>query len=142
MGKTTTGKGAPKTVTRLAKGTSFKGTLRFRESLRVSGSFEGRIESGGFLHIDESAEVRADVEAETVVIAGTVRGDAHARQRLELLPTARVYGNVKAASARISDGVVLEGKCEMIRNANAVDIFAVPANQLRRTIQGVFEGEP
>ncbi len=131
----------PKTATRIGAGTYLKGKLRFRDSLRVSGTFEGEIESEGLLYIEENAVVRADVRARSIVVGGTLRGNAHASERVEMLPAAKVYGNVRTSKVYIGEGVVFEGKCEMIKNVNAVDIFAVPANQLRKSVQGVYQGE-
>ncbi len=132
---------APRTATRIGTGTLLKGKLRFRESLSISGTFEGEIESDGMLYIHENAVVRADVRARAIIIGGTLRGNAHATERVEMLPAAKMYGNVRTARVRIGEGVVFEGKCEMIKNVNAVDIFAVPANQLRKSVQGVFQSE-
>ena len=132
---------APRTATRIGTGTLLKGKLRFRESLSISGTFEGEIESDGVLYIHEHAVVRADVRARSIIIGGTLRGNAHATERVEMLPAAKIYGNIRTARVRIGEGVIFEGKCEMIKNVNAVDIFAVPANQLRKSVQGVFQSE-
>ena len=42
-------KGLEKISTTLGKETNFNGTLRFQESLKIDGKFEGDIESSGFL---------------------------------------------------------------------------------------------
>jgi cytoskeletal protein CcmA (bactofilin family) len=42
---------------------------------------------------------------------------------LEMLATARVYGNVRTSKLRIADGVVFEGTCEMIRDPGAFSPF-------------------
>ncbi len=127
----------PKTETRLGEGTSLKGTLRFSKSVSIRGRFEGRIVSDGFLFVDEGAEVKADVEVGSIIIGGTVRGNVTARGKLEMLPTGRVYGNIRAGKLRIADGVVFEGKCEMLRNADSVDIFSASVDQIKQSAQGV-----
>ncbi len=126
-----------RTATRLSATSAFKGTMRFTESVSIRGRFEGEIRSSGFLYIEEGAEVVAEVFAETVIIAGVVRGSVLATNRLEMLPTGRIYGDVKATKLRIADGVVFEGKCQMLRNAGSVDIFAAPVEQLKETAPGV-----
>ncbi len=126
----------PKTVTRIGKTAVMKGTLRFSQSVQLSGRFEGRIESKGYLYIDTGAEVQADVRAENVIIGGTVRGNIEASQRVEMLPSARIFGNVKTAAVRIDDGVAFEGKCFMIKNSDAVDVFSAPVGQLKESIRG------
>lgn len=126
-----------RTATRLGKNTTLKGVLRFRDSLRVSGRFEGEIISDGFLYIEDGAELKADIRVGSTIVAGVVRGNIHATDSLEMLPSGKIYGNVKAAKLRIADGVVFEGKCEMIKNANSVDIFSAPAHQLKSSVQRV-----
>ncbi|HSV55915.1 MAG TPA: polymer-forming cytoskeletal protein [Magnetospirillaceae bacterium] len=102
------------------------GKLRFQNSLMIRGTFEGEIEAQGFLHIDNGAEVRAGlIRASSIVIGGIVHGDLEAADRIELLHTARVYGKIRTSRLRIEDGVIFEGRCEMIRNPSDYSPFAV-----------------
>jgi len=137
MPKSIENKNIPRTITRLGAETRFKGTMRFTESVRISGRFEGEIVATGFLYIDEGADVRADIQADSVIIAGSVRGNVYAKGMLEMLPSGRIYGNVKAGKLRIADGVVFEGKCEMIKNSAAIDVFSAPVDQLKESTQRV-----
>ena len=130
-------KSLPRFATRLGGRTRFNGTLKFREPLRISGRFEGDIVAGGFLFVEEGAVVEADIKAEAVVVAGTVRGNIYAVKRLEMLPSGKIYGNVKTAKLRIADGVVFEGKCEMLRNSGDVDIFGGSVQHVKESVQRV-----
>ncbi len=130
-------KNLPQTATRLGRETSLKGRLRFTDSVTISGRFEGQIDAEGFLYVEEGADVRADIKAGTIIIGGVVHGNVEATTRLEMLPTGKIYGNVRTSTLRIADGVVFEGKCEMIRNSDRVDIFSAPAGQLKKTIQSI-----
>lgn len=104
--------------------TGFSGTLRFKDSLKIKGSFEGEIDATGRLYIDTEAVVNArKIVATSVVIGGTVRGDIEAPDRVEMLASARVYGNIRTARLRIADGVIFEGSCEMIRDPAAFSPF-------------------
>jgi cytoskeletal protein CcmA (bactofilin family) len=122
-------------ATRLGKDSRLKGNLRFSKSLKICGSFEGNIDSTGFLYIEEGAVVKADVIAQDVVVAGEVHGNIEAKALVEMLPTGKIYGNVRAAKLRIAEGVVFEGKCEMIRNVEGIDVFSTVLKDLRRAIQ-------
>jgi cytoskeletal protein CcmA (bactofilin family) len=114
-------------ATTLGRETSFSGILRFKESLRIQGKFEGEIDSLGKLFIDSDAVVNAHrIRASSVVVGGVVHGDIEAADRLEMLPSAKVYGNVRTSKLRIADGVVFEGKCEMIRDPASFDPFSSP----------------
>ncbi len=130
-------KDLPRIVTRLGRNTGFKGTLRFTESVQIAGRFEGEIFASGFLYIQDGADVHANVRARTIVVGGTVRGNIEAHERLEILSSGKIYGNVRTRRLRIADGVVFEGKCEMVRNEETVDVFSAPVEQLRDTVQRV-----
>ncbi len=126
-------------ATRLGKDSRLKGTLKFSKSLKVCGQFEGSIDASGFLYIEEGAVVKADVIAQDVIIAGEVHGNIEAKALVEMLPTGKIFGNVRAAKLRIADGVVFEGKCEMIRNVEGIDVFSTALKDLRRAIQSADE---
>jgi cytoskeletal protein CcmA (bactofilin family) len=130
-------KDLPRIATRLGKRTSFNGRMRFTAPVKISGRFEGEIIAEGFLYIEEGAYVRADVTAGSIVIAGEVHGNVQAAQKVEMLPTGKIYGNVRTAKLRIADGVVFEGKCEMLRNPQAIDVFSAPVEQLKESAQRV-----
>jgi cytoskeletal protein CcmA (bactofilin family) len=137
MAKNNDHKAHEKIVTILGKETNFNGILRFKESLKIDGRFEGEIESPGFLYIENGATVTADIKVGAVVIGGVVRGNIEASDRLEMLATGKVFGNIRTAKLNIADGVVFEGKCEMIKEPGAVDIFSGPVEQIKKATQSV-----
>ncbi|HOW82703.1 MAG TPA: polymer-forming cytoskeletal protein [Spirochaetota bacterium] len=102
-------------ATVFGKDTSFYGDLSFKKSLQINGYFEGEIVDGGYLVIGEGAEVKANISAKTVIVKGTVRGNVEALARLEIHDNGKLYGNIRTAKLKIADGVVFEGKCEMIK---------------------------
>jgi cytoskeletal protein CcmA (bactofilin family) len=136
MAKTTDPNMEPITTT-LGRETNFSGTMRFQRSLKIEGKFQGRILSGGFLYIGDGAEIDADISVGSVVIGGTVRGNVEARERVELLSTARLYGDVRTAKLKIADGVVFDGKCEMIRNSGEIDVFSGRVAELKESVESV-----
>jgi cytoskeletal protein CcmA (bactofilin family) len=103
-------------ATVFAKDTEFFGDLSFSKSLQINGSFEGDISSTGFLVIGETAVVKANIRAKAVILKGTVYGNIEANERVEIHQNGKLYGNVRTAKIRISDGVIFEGNCEMIKD--------------------------
>ncbi|XDD45706.1 polymer-forming cytoskeletal protein [Leptospira sp. WS39.C2] len=101
-------------ATILGKETAFSGTLAFKKPLQISGDFTGEIISDGYLVISEGARVKANIKAGTVVVGGTIIGNVTATQRLEMLSTGKVQGNIRTAKLQIADGVVFDGNCEML----------------------------
>jgi cytoskeletal protein CcmA (bactofilin family) len=137
MSKNNEHKSIEKITTTLGKETSFNGVLRFKESLKIDGTFEGEIESPGFLFIENGATVKANIKVGSVVVGGVVRGNIEASERLEMLTTGKVFGNIRTAKLNIADGVVFEGKCEMIKNPEKLDIFSAPVANIKKATQSI-----
>ena len=74
-----------------------------------------RFTSGGYLVVGEGAEVKANIRAKTVILKGTVYGNIEADSKLEIHANGKLYGNIRTAQLKIADGVVFEGRCEMIK---------------------------
>jgi cytoskeletal protein CcmA (bactofilin family) len=97
----------------LGKGIEIKGTVRSKGSLRIEGSAEGNVECEGDVTVGETAVLNADVTAQNVTIGGTLSGTVTCSGRLELLPTARVKGDIKVGTLVVSEGAVLSGTTQM-----------------------------
>jgi len=121
--------------TTLGAQTVFRGTLRFRDSLKILGRCEGRIESPGALIIGKGAEVFAEIKVGSLVVAGTVKGNVEALQQTEITSTGKIIGNLRTSQLRIEDGTVFEGKVEMLKNADALDIFLATPTQLKQSLE-------
>jgi len=123
--------------TTLGKETVFTGTMKFTDSLQINGNLDGEIISGGKLYIEDSAVINANIEVGSIVVAGVVNGNIIATEKLEILNTGKVFGNIRTARLRIADGVVFKGKCEMIRDPKTVDIFSAGVEKLKKTVGSV-----
>ena len=98
------------------QGASFSGRLTFEGTVRIGGKFEGEIYSNDTLVINPSAKVEAQVEADTVIISGYVKGNIFARTRVIMHPPAVFIGTVTTPSLQIDEGVVFEGASYMPKN--------------------------
>jgi cytoskeletal protein CcmA (bactofilin family) len=137
MAKNDDHKGSERITTTLGKETDFNGVMRFKDSLKIDGNFTGEIVSAGFLYIEQGATITANIRVGSVVVGGTVKGNIEATEKLEMLSTGKVYGNIRTGKLKIADGVVFEGKCEMIKNPQAINVFSGPVEQLKKTAQSV-----
>ena len=96
--------------------TEMEGNVKFSGpvNLRISGKFEGELESKGVLIISEKANVKAKIiKGEDIKIAGKVIGDIVSSKRLELSAPAIVIGNIKSPILVINEGAILKGECQM-----------------------------
>jgi cytoskeletal protein CcmA (bactofilin family) len=97
------------------------GDLTFKDMVRVNGHVAGTIYSKtGTLIVDASACVESNINVVAAIISGTVKGDIIARDRVELGPAAKIYGNIWTRSLVIKDGAIFEGVCRMIGEVQKV----------------------
>ena len=100
------------TFTFLARGFEFKGTLTFEGTVRIDGSVAGEIRSSGTIILGEHAAVEGDVSAGTIVSGGKITGNVMATEKVHLLPTAVLRGDVMAPLVQMDEGVSFHGTCE------------------------------
>ena len=116
----------------LGKQTSFNGSLKFSEILHVQGTVRGTVEATGALIVDKDAVVDADrISVSSLTVYGTVVGDIHAVDKVDMMSGARVQGDITTARLRIADGVLFEGKCNMTGTDKEPEIFSRPAEEIK-----------
>jgi cytoskeletal protein CcmA (bactofilin family) len=103
----------PEITTILGKGSAFDGKLTFEGAVRIDGEFSGEIRTQGTLIVGESADVKAQIMASTIIIEGVVRGDITATDTIEIHAPAKVYGNLATPNLEIQKGSVFQGNCRM-----------------------------
>ena len=102
----------------IGKGTKISGKLNFREPARIEGEAEGEI-TGDEIVIASGAVVTARIAALRLTIAGQVSGEIIARERVELLPTARLRCTINTPSLVLNEGAQFDGDCKMPRERSA-----------------------
>ena len=89
------------------------GTIKDAGDIAVHGRVDGEITCERSIVIGETAEVKGPVSGQIVTVAGVVRGSIDAGQKLELLPTGKVYGSSSARELIIRSGAIFVGKSTM-----------------------------
>jgi len=97
----------------LGKGCIYEGKLTFEGRVRIDGKFTGEIFSNDTLEIGPDAELEAEVDCATVVIAGRVNGNITARGRCDLRAPAVVLGNITSPIITMDEGVRFDGELRM-----------------------------
>ncbi len=100
-------------VGHLYKGSRVTGQLVFQGSAKIDGIVDGEVRCNGTLTIGAGAEVRAKISGQAVVVQGKVEGNVTAREKVELVAPARLYGNISSPRLVITEGVVFDGECSM-----------------------------
>jgi len=105
----------------LGKGTEFKGVLSFEGTIRVDGKVEGEVVSKDTLIAGDGAFLKGEITVGTLISSGTVVGNINAAQKVHVIAPASIEGNVKTPKLIIEEGVIFNGKCEMPKEAKAVE---------------------
>jgi cytoskeletal protein CcmA (bactofilin family) len=102
-----------KVVTIIGPGTTIKGELESKGTIRIEGTVTGRVECEDTIVVHESGFVKADLIGGQVIISGTVEGNTFAHDRIEATSQAKIVGNITAPRISIAEGVMFEGQCAM-----------------------------
>ena len=94
----------------IERNSKFSGQLKFSGAVAVDGQVEGELVAERVV-VHEGGVVNATVEGNTVIIAGTVKGDIYARAELEILPSGVVHGSVTSPTISVRRGGRVEGRC-------------------------------
>ncbi len=106
----------------------FTGNFSINGSLRIDGRFEGKSLKADQLYIGHEGKVKTNIEAVSVIVEGLIMGNINATSRVLLMPTAKVYGDIRTPELIIQNGVLLEGRCTI-------------ANDLRTSAGDVIKAE-
>ncbi|HUE85317.1 MAG TPA: polymer-forming cytoskeletal protein [Vicinamibacterales bacterium] len=97
----------------LGRAVHIEGRVMSAEDLVIDGQVDGSIELPDHnLTIGPNGEIRADLSARHISISGTVTGNVTALERLELLETGTVSGNISTPRLLMADGAVVTGRVE------------------------------
>src|SRR5215510_3249562 len=90
------GRAAKPAGTVIGPGARIVGDLSAEEDVTIAGRCEGKIHVGQDVRVIAGGEVEGEIEARSVVVSGSLRGEVVASQRAELTNSAIVAGNVRA----------------------------------------------
>ena len=90
-----------------------EGTIQGSDLVTIEGTVKGEIRLSGDLRIGTKAKVEAKVHARRVSVEGKLTGDISADERVELVASATVDGNIKAPKIVVAEGAKFRGSVDM-----------------------------
>jgi cytoskeletal protein CcmA (bactofilin family) len=93
----------------LARDDAVSGKLVLKGSGQVLGNFSGQIECDGDLLVGSEAHVEADIKGARITVAGLVRGNIVASNRLKITSTGRLEGDATVGALVVQEGGVHYG---------------------------------
>ena len=98
----------------IGEGASFSGDISMSGLFRIDGDFRGNIEKADKVLIGRNGRAECSIRAGTIVVGGVVKGDIYSTEKVVVLSTGMVIGNISTPRLLVEDGVVLNGRCKII----------------------------
>ncbi|MEI8094873.1 MAG: polymer-forming cytoskeletal protein [Spirochaetales bacterium] len=95
----------------IGENSSFKGDLSVSGFFRIDGDFQGNAQTEGRILVGRHGRVKGNLTARDIVVGGIIKGNLSASEKITLMSTALVVGNVYAPRIQIDNGVVIDGSC-------------------------------
>jgi cytoskeletal protein CcmA (bactofilin family) len=100
-------------ITLLARGVQLKGEIRVEGTVRIDGRLEGDIQTKGQVIIGEEGVVQGTITAGTVISSGRVKAVVTAGERVQLLKTSTLVGEVHTPLLVMEEGAKFQGLTDM-----------------------------
>lgn len=97
----------------LGVNSTFEGEFQSSANVRIDGTLTGTLDINGNVLIGETANIKADVNARNLSIAGAVRGNINGK-KVQILRTGRVWGDIRATALTTEEGAFIDGKITMV----------------------------
>jgi cytoskeletal protein CcmA (bactofilin family) len=93
----------------VGEGTHFRGHLQLSGLLRIDGDFSGSIFTTGKVLVGKHGRADCTIEADTVVVGGILRGAIYATEKVIVLASAMILGNIYSPRLIAEEGVLIDG---------------------------------
>jgi cytoskeletal protein CcmA (bactofilin family) len=114
----------------LAEGLTFKGgSLSGVGKITINCYFVGDISTNDLVIIDEAGNLLGNLEAQSVIIRGNVKGNVEAVADVQMMAGGVLNGNIKCANLEISNGAAFSGECNMTTSKKENNILVSIADK-------------
>ena len=105
--------GTSESISFLDKEDRLEGTLELAGTFRIESEVKGTVRCKKKLIVGESARIEGEIEAAIVTVAGKVNGNVRGTDRVEILPTGVLVGEVDTPCLVVESGGILNGRSNM-----------------------------
>lgn len=97
----------------IGQGVTVEGDLKSDHDIWINGKVVGSVKAGGTVTIAADGDVKANVQAQTVILAGKLKGKITAQDAVNIHETAKLDGDIETKSLMVANGARLNGKVAM-----------------------------
>jgi cytoskeletal protein CcmA (bactofilin family) len=98
----------------IGKSVTIRGELSGNEDLYLDGDMEGTITlTESSLTLGPNARILANVRAKDIIVYGSIKGDLHASDRVEIRGSASVDGDIYSRRLSIEENATIRGRVNL-----------------------------
>ena len=121
--------GGPYINSIIGEGTRFNGEFDLNGLLRIDGDFCGTVRTEGKVLVGKNGRAECTVYAGTVVVGGILRGNIFANEKVVILSTGIVLGNIHSPRFIVEEGVIFNGTAKIVQPEANSGVEAVPVEE-------------
>ena len=103
----------------IGPGTNVSGNIDSGGFTRVDGNVQGDVKARGRVVIGERARMKSNISGTSVTVGGVVFGNVLASERLIILATGLVMGDIITRRIQADEGCLIHGKVRVCRTEEA-----------------------
>jgi cytoskeletal protein CcmA (bactofilin family) len=121
--------GGPYINSIIGEGTRFNGEFDLNGLLRIDGDFCGTVRTEGKVLVGKNGRAECTVYAGTVVVGGILRGNIFANEKVVILSTGIVLGNIHSPRFIVEEGVIFNGTAKIVQPETKSGVEAVAVEE-------------
>ncbi|MDR2314234.1 MAG: polymer-forming cytoskeletal protein [Spirochaetaceae bacterium] len=100
----------------IGPGSFVQGDVETGGFTRVDGSLKGNLHARGMVVVGEKARMRSSITGTNITIGGVVDGNILASERLIVLPSAMIFGDITTRRIEAGEGCFIHGKVRICQS--------------------------
>jgi cytoskeletal protein CcmA (bactofilin family) len=117
----------------------FEGNFDVDGNLRVDGKFTGTLKVTETVHVGKNGFIDAEVNTRSAVVAGTIKGNLKASDKITLQSGSRLEGEMVTSKLVIEEGVSFQGSCNTAKGGSVPPQKAEAGKEGAKAIQDKIE---
>ncbi|MDR2398637.1 MAG: polymer-forming cytoskeletal protein [Spirochaetaceae bacterium] len=100
----------------IGPGTQVHGTIETAGFTRIDGSIQGDVSVRGRVAIGEKARLKSNLRGTSITVGGVIYGNVIATERLVILSTGLILGDIITRRIQVDEGCLIHGKVRVCHN--------------------------
>ena len=122
--------GGPYINSIIGEGTRFNGEFDLNGLLRIDGDFCGTVRTEGKVLVGKNGRAECTIYAGTVVVGGILRGNIFANEKVVILSTGIVLGNIHSPRFIVEEGVIFNGTANIVQPEAQKEVETIPVEEV------------